>query len=120
MITYLTKVALVLKPFHKLTYLLAAILVANIVYQLAFSSVPSAVESSDIMLNLLALAWLALLNLMIQVFSQVPVSLQSEMSFWARIQNRFHRGVHYILSLVFIILSIAVIFLSFKMLPDYP
>jgi len=113
---YLTKVALALKPFHKFTYLLAAILVANIIYQLAFTIAPSAVEPIDTMLNLLALAWVVLVNLMIQIFSQAPVILESKSSFWARIKNRFYRGVYYTLSLVFIVISFAVIFLSFKML----
>lgn len=116
MITYLTKVALALKPFHKFTYLLAAMLVANIIYQLAFTIAPSSVEPTDTMLNLLALAWVVLVNLMIQIFSQAPVTLQSKSSFLTRMKNRFHRGIYYFLSLVFIAISFAVIFLSFKML----
>lgn len=116
MITFLVKISLALKPFHKFTYLLAIMLVASIAYQLAFSVTPSDAESSDVMLSLLALAWLALVNLMIQVFSQVPVILQSKSSFLARIKNRFYRGIYYFLSLVFIAISIAVILLSFKML----
>lgn len=116
MITYLVKIALLLKPFHKVTYLLAMILVAHLTYQLAFSVTLGAEESSNLMLSLLALAWLALVNLMIQVFSQVPVVLQRKSSFLTRIKNRFHRGIYYFLSLVFVAISIAVIFLSIKML----
>lgn len=116
MITCLVKIALALKPFHKFTYLLAILLVAHIAYHLAFSITSSGEESSNLMLSLLALAWLALVNLMIQIFSQVPVVLKSKSSFLARIKNRFHQGICYFLSLVFIALSIVVILLSFKML----
>jgi hypothetical protein len=91
-------------------------LIANIIYQLAFSVTPSAAESNEIMLNLLGLAWLALVNLMIQVFTRVPVASHSKMSFLARIRNRLHRGLYYALSFVFIVMSIAVIVLSFRML----
>ncbi len=114
--TFLVKISLALKPFHKLTYLLAIVLIASIVYQLAFSVVPSPAESNKIMLSLLALAWLALVNLMIQVFSRVPITVQSKSTILARIKNRFHRGLYYLLSLVFIVLSMAVILLTFKML----
>ncbi|WP_136037965.1 hypothetical protein [Candidatus Colwellia aromaticivorans] len=116
MITFLVKLSLVLKPFHKFTYLLAIVLIANIVYQLVFSVMPSATDSNEIMLNFLALAWLALVNFMIQVFSRIPVASQSKSTILVRIKNRFHQGFYYLLSLVFIVISIAVILLSFKML----
>jgi len=116
MITCLVKISLALKPFHKFTYLLAIVLITNIVYQLIFSVMPSAAESSEIRLNFLALAWLALVNLMILIFSQVPIVSQSKTSLIARIKNRFHRGFYYALSCVFILISIAVILLSYKML----
>ncbi|MFT7008206.1 MAG: hypothetical protein ACJAXJ_002745 [Colwellia sp.] len=116
MITSLVKISLALKPFNKFIYLLAIVLIVNIGYQLVFSVMPSVAESNKIMLNFLALAWLILVNLMIQVFSRVPFVLQSKSSFLARIKNKFHRGLYYVLSLVFIIISIAVILLSFRML----
>jgi hypothetical protein len=116
MFTYLTRISLALKPFHKFTYILAIILIVNITYKLIFSVMPSAAESNEIMLNFLALAWLALVNLMVQVFSIIPVASPSKTFFIARIKNWFQRGFYYILFVVFILLSIAVTFLSFKML----
>ncbi len=113
---YLVKISLVLKPFYKIIYLLAIVLIISIVYQLVFSAVPSPAESNEIRLSLLALAWLALVNLMIQFFSRVPIALQGKSSILARIQNSFHRGLYYVLSLVFIAISIAVLLLTFKML----
>jgi len=116
MITFLVNAALALKPFYKFTYVLAIVLVASIVYQLFFSVMPSFAESNRIMLSLLALAWLALVNLMIQLFSRLPIALQSKSSILARIKNSFHRGLYYVLSLVFVVISIAVLLLTFKML----
>lgn len=116
MITFLVKISLVLKPYYRLTYLLAILLIANIVYQLFFSVMPSATESHEIMLSLLALTWLALVNLMIQVFTRIPVTAKNKVSFFVRIKNTLHRGLYYLLSLVFIGISIAVILLSFRML----
>jgi len=71
MIKFLVKISLALKPFYKVTYVLAIILIVNIVYQLVFSALPSAAESNEIRLNLLALAWLTLVNLMIQIFLEL-------------------------------------------------
>lgn len=116
MITRLVKISLVLKPFNKLIYLLVIVLIINIGYQLVFSVMPSAADSNEVMLSFLALTWLLLVNLMIEVFSRVPVTSECKSSFLARIKNRFHRGLYYLLSLVFMAISIAVILLSFKML----
>lgn len=116
MITFLTKISLVLKPFTKFTYLLGIVLIANIIYQLVFSVIPNTSESKVVMLNLLALAWIVLVNLMIQVFSQTPRALHTKVSLLTRIKNKFHRGIYYLLSLFFIAISIAVILLSFRML----
>ncbi len=116
MITYLVKISLALKPFNKFTYLLAIMLIANIVYHLVFSVIPSEAESNEIRLKFLALAWIALVNLMIQVFSRFPAISQSKISFSARIKNTFYRGLYYLFSLAFIAISIAVILLSFRML----
>lgn len=116
MVTFLVKISLALKPFNKFIYLLAILFIINIGYQLVFSAVPSVAESNKIMVNFLALAWLLLINLMIQVFSRLPVASQSKTSFLARIKNKLHRGIYYLLSLVFIVISIAVILLSFRML----
>lgn len=115
MITYLIKTSLALKPYHKFTYVLAIGLIVHVIYQLFFAT-PSAAESTNIMLNLLVLAWLALVNLMIQIFSRVPSVLPGKQSFLVRFKNILHRSLYYLLSLIFIAISIAVIILTFKIL----
>jgi uncharacterized membrane protein len=116
MITFLVNVAMTLKPFYKFTYLLAIVLVVSIVYQLFFAVTPSVAESNSIMLSLLALVWLALINLMVQIFSRVPAALRNNSAILARIKNTIHRSLYYLLSLLFITITIAVILLSLRML----
>lgn len=113
---YLVKISVALKPFLKLTYVVAIMLIAIIVYQLVFSPATNYVESNVIIVNLLALTWVALVNLMIQIYSQVPNTSQNKPSLLTRIKTVFHRGIYYVLSLLFFVISMAVIILTFKIL----
>lgn len=114
--TYLVKISVALKPFLKLTYVIATMLIAGIIYQLVFSPATSHAESNFIIVNLLALAWVALVNLMIQLYSQVPNISQNKPSLLTRIKTAFHRCLYYVLSLLFFVISMAVIILTFKIL----
>jgi len=113
---YLVKISLLLKPFHKLTYVIAAMLMASIVYQLVFSPAPNHGESNIIIVNLLALAWVALVNLMIQIYAQEPNTSQTTQSYLTRIKAAFYRGLYFLLSLLFIGITMAVVLLTFKIL----
>ncbi len=113
---YLIKAAVALKPIQKLTYLLAIILVVNIFYQLIFAALPSELESNELRLNFLALIWIILLNLMIQIYSRMPIASQSHRFALAKIKDKIHRGFYYLLSFIFLIITVAVIIVSFKML----
>ena len=116
MIPLLIKLSTALKPFHKLTYLFALLIIANVAYQFVFSSMPAQPEDKGAMFSLLALAWLALINLMLHVFTQIPENKKNEQFVLTWIKNKLHQIFYYMLSLVFICLSIALIILSFKML----
>ena len=116
MIPLLIKLSTALKPFHKLTYLLALLIIANVVYQFLFSTMPAQAEDKETMFSLLALAWLALINLMLHVFTQIPENNEKNLFIITRIKNRLHQFFYYMLSLVFIGLSITLVILSFKML----
>jgi len=115
-IPLLVKLSTALKPFHKLTYLLALLIIANIVHQLFFPTIPAQAEDKETMFSLLALVWLALINLMLHVFTQLPENKVNEQHFFARIKNRLIQMFYYLLSLVFIGLSITLVILSLKML----
>ena len=116
MISLLVKLSTALKPFHKLTYLLALLIIANVAYQFLFSSMPAQPQNKEAMFSLLALAWLALINLMLHVFTQAPENKKNEQFIFARIKNKLHQLFFYLLSVFFIGLSIALIILSLKML----
>lgn len=113
---YLVRIALTLKPFYKLTYIVAILLIASIVYQLVFSPALNHSKSNYIIINLLALAWVALVNLMIQIYSNVPCISENKTSLLTRIKSVFHRGLYYVLSLLFITITMAVIILTYKIL----
>jgi len=52
-IPLLVKLSTALKPFHKLTYLLALLIVANVVHQLLFPTMPAQPEEKETMFSLL-------------------------------------------------------------------
>ena len=116
MISLLVRISTALKPFHKLTYLLALLIIANVVYQFLFSAIPAQPEDKGTMFSLLALVWLALINLMLNVFTQIPENKNNEQPIHVRLINKLHQLFYYMLSLVFIGLSIALLILSLKML----
>jgi hypothetical protein len=115
MITFLVKLATTLKPYHQFTYILATIMIVNVGYQLLFSETPAQPANKDTMFSLLAIAWLALINLMLQVFTKTPDESQGALSILAKVKRRLHNMLYYILSVVFIGLSISIIILSIKM-----
>ena len=96
MISILVKLSTALKPFHKLTYLLAILIIANIAYQL-FSSMPAQAEDKETMFSFLALVWLALINLMLHIFTQLPENNKNKQSIIARIKNKLHQILYYML-----------------------
>ena len=115
MITLLVKLSKALKPYHKLTYLLALLIIGNVAYQFLFSSMPAKPENKEAMFSLLALIWLALINLMLNVFTQVPENKKNARFIFAKIKNKLHQLFYYLLFLIFIGLSITLLILSFKM-----
>jgi hypothetical protein len=115
LISLLVKISLALKPFHKLTYLLAFLISANVIYQLLFSTASIQANDKGTMLSLLALVWLALINLMLHLFTQIPEKVTNTQPFLIKIKNKLSQVFYTILSLVFIVLSIALIVLSFRM-----
>ena len=116
MIPIFVKLSIRLKPYYKLIHLLALLVIVNLLYQFLFSTEPSQIEDKGAMLSLLALVWLALINLMLNIFTQTPEKQQKEQSLIIRIKTKLNHMLYYILSLIFICLSIALIILSFKMI----
>jgi len=115
-ISLLIKISLKLKPYHKITYVLAFLILANLVYQLIAPLGEIKDEGGGAMFSLLALAWVALINLMLHIFTRIPEKTGNRQSFFTKIKNKLHQCLYYVLSIVFLGLSVALLILSVKML----
>ncbi len=116
MIYNLTKLAFWLRPYRKFLYFIAALLVGNMGYRLLYLTSSGQVDDSTTMLNLLALVWLALLNLMLNVFVQPHQGESLKISLFKRIKNKINQWFEYLLAMMFLLLTLAVILLSIRMI----
>lgn len=116
MIAFLVKLTQILKPYQKLTYFFATLILINLVYQFVFLESSMQADDKATMFSLLGLIWLVLVNLMLQIFIEIPEKTQGARSVLAWIKHKLHQMLYYILSFLFIGLSISLIILSFKMM----
>lgn len=116
MIPILVKLSIRLKPYYKLIHLLALLVIVNLLYQFLFSTEPNRIEDKGAMLSLLALVWLALIHLMLNIFTQIPEKKQKEHSLIIQMKAKLNYMLYYILSLIFLCLTLVLIILSFKMI----
>ena len=59
--------------------------------------------------------WSAIYYILLTLFPSVPLPPGKHEKFFNRIKYRFQRGTYYLLGLIFIFLTIAFIYLSFKL-----
>lgn len=73
--------------------------------------------SGDIYLipSVLGVVWAALFFFMVSTFPHVPPKHTKKSGFFVRVELRLKRGVYHILGAVFVVLTVAVVMLSFKM-----
>ena len=119
MIALFNKVAIKLQAFRKSIYLIALLVIANIVYRLIFAPQAVTLDNSITMLNLLFLAWLALVNFMLHAFATCSDESPQKNSLLTRIKNKLNQWFEYFLAILFVGLSLTVIFLSIRMLKLY-
>jgi|ETNmetMinimDraft_8_1059916.scaffolds.fasta_scaffold40855_2 hypothetical protein len=119
MITLFNHVALKLQFFRKYIAVIIVLIIANIIYRLAFLTQAELYNHSITMLNLLCLAWLALLNFMLHAFVKSPVDCSQKNSLLIRVKNKLHQYIEYFLTVLFIGLTFTVVILSVKMLKLY-
>jgi len=119
MIVLFNKVAIKLQAFRKYIYFIALMVVANIIYRLVFASQAVTLDNSITMLNLLFLAWLALLNFMLHAFVTNTAESSQKKSLLMRFKNKLNQWFEYFLATLFIGLTLTVIFLSIRMLKLY-
>ncbi len=116
MITYIAKLALRLQPYRKVFYFIAILLIGNVSYRLLFLSSINQFNDSATMLNMLALVWLALLNLMLNIFTYPQKNRSVKVSLFQRLKNKLNQWVEYLLSIIFLLLTLSVIVLSIRMI----
>ena len=116
MLETLVKLAEKLQPFRKLTYLLAAILVVIIVIQLLTTPSPAQSSSSYGMLSFMGVIWILLLNILILLFHNIPDLNEGSKGFIAHVKVKIQRSFYHLFALLFMSLTLTIVFLSFRML----
>jgi hypothetical protein len=99
-----------LRPF---TLLVGAVCVCLFLYAIFSSSS----HSQDVYLipSLIGFFWALLFNILVSAFLNVPKKPDSKDKLFKRLSVRIKRGCYHLLGIMFIILSLAVLVLSFKM-----
>ena len=117
MLDVLSKLAVKLKPFQKLSYVLIVLLAVTIIFQL---NQPSSLQvdksNSYAFFSFLTCIWLLLFNLLIAMFDNIPLINNDNKGIISRIKNKVRRGFYHFLALLFVVLTLVIIFLSIRML----
>jgi hypothetical protein len=66
--------------------------------------------------SLLGALWSAIYFILLTIFPSVPSSPGKEVNLFTRIKIRLQRGMYYLLGITLVVLTIAIFFLSFKLL----
>ncbi len=118
MIYLLACLARIFYPFRYILFVVTALLFGFIVYSFVFVSVEQ--ESVRLMPAFLALLWTLLLSL-VSYYHQDPALLRTKLtskklSLFKRIKSRFKLFILNVIALIFILLSLAVVIVSYRML----
>lgn len=65
--------------------------------------------------SILGFIWSGLFYFMVSTFASVPQQPARDTQFIEKIKVRFKRGIYYVLSIIFVVLTVAMVSLSFKM-----
>ena len=115
MLDLLAKLATKLQPFRKLSYLLAVILVGIIFSQLQ-QTTSQQPTSPYALLSFITCIWLLLFNILLSLFDNIPKINTDSPGIFIRIKLKVQRSLYHILALLFIGLTIVIVFLSLRML----
>ena len=115
MLDLLAKLATKLQPFRKLSYLLAVILVGIIFSQLQ-QTTSQQPTSPYALLSFIACIWLLLFNILLSLFDNIPKINTDSPGIFIRIKLKVQRILYHFLALLFIGLTLVIVFLSLRML----
>ena len=116
MLEILAKLSGKLLPFRKLIYLAMIILVGVIITQLLQAPSPSKPSNAVSILSLVGLIWLLLFNILLSTFHNIPRVDDDTKSRLTLFKIKVKRGVFHVLALLFVGLTLVIIFLSVRML----
>ena len=115
MLDLLAKLATKLQPFRKLSYLLAVILVGIIFSQLQ-QTTSQQPTSPYALLSFIACIWLLLFNILLSLFDNIPKINTDSPGIFIRIKLKVQRSLYHVVALLFIALTLVIVFLSLRML----
>ncbi|PKH88124.1 hypothetical protein CXF79_08750 [Colwellia sp. Bg11-28] len=116
MLEILEKLSSKLQPFRKLTYIVAALLIAVIVTQVLQTSLPTQSTDPTAMLSFVGLIWLLLFNILLSLFHNLPKNDEVSQGVFTRAKIKLQRSLYHLLALLFIGLTLVIVFLSVRML----
>ena len=115
MLELLAKLATKLQPFRKLSYLLAVILVGIIFSQLQ-QTTSQQPTSPYALLSFIACIWILLFNILLSLFDNIPSGSSNSHGLFVRFKIKVQRRFYHFLALLFIGLTLVIVFLSLRML----
>jgi len=115
MLEILVKIAEKLQCFRKLTYLLAVLLVGFILTQLLATPSSAQSSSSYAMLSFIGVIWLILFNILLSLFHNIPTNNEESKGVLSRVKIKIQRSFYHLLALLFIGLTLMIVFLSIRM-----
>jgi hypothetical protein len=116
MLEILEKLSVKLLPFRKLIYLAMIILVGVMITQLLQTPSPTQASNTFSILSLIGLIWLLLFNILLSIFHNIPKSDNDSKSRLALVKIKVKRCFYHVLAILFIGLTLVIIFLSVRML----
>jgi len=117
MLDFLRKLSIKLQPFRKLSYLLAAIFIGVIFVQLLIAPLHyEQANGSYAILSFVACIWLLLFNILISIFANTPSANNKSLGVINHFKIRVWRVFYYFMALLFISLTLVIIFLTIRML----
>ncbi|PKG85727.1 hypothetical protein CXF85_02745 [Colwellia sp. 75C3] len=116
MLEILVKLSAKLQPLRKLTYLVMALLIGIIVTQLLETPSPFPSKNSYAMLSFMGIIWLLLFNILLSLFHNIPTLDVGSKGIFKRVKIRVQRSCYHLLALIFIGLTLVIVFLTVRML----
>lgn len=116
MLEILGKLSVKLQPFRRLSYLAAALLAGVIVTLLLQTPLPMQSTNTFSMLSFLGFIWLLLFNILLSIFHNIPRVDESSNGSFMRVKIKVQRCFYHLLALLFIGLTLVIIFLTVRIL----